>query len=202
MSEWREAVWAAVPEGSAPERLAERREWMLGFAGAGAQVLDLGCGEGSFAAALVEAGAQVTMADVAEGALARACAAAPGAEAVLLEEGSPLPFPADSFDLVWCGETFEHVADVTGLAAECRRVLRLGGVMLVTVPNQPRLRVALEALAGRPLEERLDPRADHLRFFTARTLRGLLLDAGFGEVAVAASGGLPGLRAGLRAVAR
>ena len=202
MTEWREAVWAAVPVGAVPERFEERRDWLLGFVTPGDRVLDLGCGDGSFTEALIAAGAQVTMGDVAEGALDRSRAKAPGAEAVLLEEDAPLPFPDGSFDLVWCGETLEHVADVVGLAAEARRVLREDGTLLVTVPNQPRLRVALESLAGRPLEERLDPRSDHLRFFTARTLDALLAAAGFGSVEVGPQGGLPGFRPSLRAVAR
>ena len=202
MAEWREAVWAAVPEGAVPERFEERRDWLLGFVSPGDRVLDLGCGEGSFAAALAGAGAQVTMADVARGALQRAVRAAPDAEAVLIIEDEPLPFAEGAFDVAWCGETLEHVADAIGLATELRRVLRPGGTLLVTTPNQPRLGVALEALAGRPLEERLDPRADHLRFFTARTLRGLLEGAGFGRVSVEAWDGPPGFRRRLRAVAR
>ena len=202
MTEWREAVWAAVPEGAVPERFEERRDWLLGFVSPGDRVLDIGCGEGSFAAALAGAGAQVTMADVAKGALERASIGAPDADAVLLVEDQPLPFAEGAFDIVWCGETLEHVADATGLATELRRVLRPGGTLLVTTPNQPQLAVALEALAGRPLEERLDPRADHLRFFTARTLRGLLEGAGFGRVSVEAWDGPPGFRRRLRAVAR
>ncbi|MBU6338076.1 MAG: hypothetical protein KGR19_09750, partial [Acidobacteria bacterium] len=67
MTEWREAVWAAVPEGAVPERFEVRRDWLLGFVSPGDRVLDLGCGEGSFAAALAGAGAQVTIADVARG---------------------------------------------------------------------------------------------------------------------------------------
>ncbi len=202
MSEWREAVWAAVPEGAMPERFSERRDWLLSFVSPGDRVLDLGCGEGSFAAALVDAEAQVTMADVAQGALKRARVAAPGAVAVLLEEDAPLPFGDGSFDLAWCGETLEHVADVAGLAAELRRVVRPGGALLVTTPNQARPTVALEALRGRPLEERLDPRVDHLRFFTARTLSALLHGAGFTEGEVKAWDGLPGFRRRLRAAAR
>ena len=185
-----------------PERFEERRDWLLSFVTPGDRVLDLGCGEGSFAGALVAAGARVTMADVAEAALERARVKASGAEAVRLEEDAPLPFTHGSFDLVWCGEALEHVADASGLACEVRRVLRAGGTLLVTVPNQPRLRVAVESLAGRPLEERLDPRSDHLRFFTARTLEALLAGAGFGSIQVGAAGGLPGFRRSLRAVAR
>lgn len=202
MSEWREAVWAAVPEGAVPERFTERRELLLGLVSAGDRVLDLGCGDGSFAAALAGAGAQVTIADVAEGALARARQAAPGADPVLLDEDAPLPFEDGAFDLCWCGETLEHVADVSGLASEIRRVVRPGGALLVTTPNQPRLAVALEALRGRALEERFDPRADHLRFLTARTLGALLHGAGFDEVEVHAWDGVPGFRRRLRAVAR
>ena len=202
MSEWREAVWAAVPEGAVPERFVERRGWLLSFVSAGDRVLDLGCGDGSFAAALTSVGAQVTMADVAEAALKRARLAAPEAEAVLLAEDAPLPFGDGSFDLAWCGETLEHVADVVGLAAELRRVIRPGGTLLVTTPNQPRLVVALEALRGRALDERFDPRADHLRFFMARTLGSLLRGAGFADVEVQAWDGPPGFRRRLRAVAR
>lgn len=202
MEDWRDAVWRAVPQGAEPERFAERRGLLLAHVAAGDRVLDLGCGDGAFAAALTDAGAHVTAADVSGEALARARERAPRADVVQLAEGAPLPFKEDAFDLVWAGETLEHVADVTGLLAELRRVLAWGGALIATTPNVPRLAVALEALLGRPLERRLDPRADHLRFFTARTLGAMLRDAGFAEVEVTASGGLPGARRSLLAVAR
>ncbi len=202
MEDWRDAVWRAVPGDAEPERFAERRELLLAEVAAGDRVLDLGCGDGAFAAALTGAGAVVTAVDVSGEAVRRARRRAPGAQVELVAEGGELPFAEDAFDLVWCGETLEHVADVAGLLAEVRRVLRWGGTLLVTTPNVPRLGVAVEALRGRPLEERLDPRADHLRFFTARTLAGVLRDAGFAEVAVRAAGGPPGARRTLTAVAR
>lgn len=201
MEDWREAVWAAVPEGAEPEDFAARRDWLLAHVAPGDRVLDLGCGDGAFAAALVTAGAQVDAADVAAEAVRRTERRAPGARVRRVAEGGPLPYDEDVFDVVWLGETLEHVADVTGLLAEVRRALRWGGTLLATTPDQPRLAVALEALRGRPLEARLDPRADHLRFFTARTLREVLRAAGFAEVAVRADG--PPWRArGLRAQAR
>ena len=138
-----------MPDGAEPERFAERRAFLLGHVSAGDRVLDLGCGDGAFAAALVQAGADVTAVDVAAEAVRRARDRAPGARVEQVAEGAALPLDEDAFDLVWAGETLEHVADVVGLLAEVRRVLRWGGMLLVTTPNLPRLGVALEALRGR-----------------------------------------------------
>jgi 2-polyprenyl-3-methyl-5-hydroxy-6-metoxy-1,4-benzoquinol methylase len=176
MEDWREAVWRAVPPGAEPERFAARRAFLLARVAAGDRVLDLGCGDGTFAALLVQAGCRVVMADVADEALRRARAAASAAEAVKLAEGGALPFAEDAFDVVWAGEVLEHVADVVGLLAEVRRVLRWGGRLLVTTPWHGRLVVAPDT--------HFDPRADHLRFFSARTLRAVLSDAGFADVEV------------------
>ena len=202
MDDWREAVWRAVPEGAEPERFAERRAFLLEHVRAGDRVLDLGCGDGAFAAALVQAGAAVTGVDVAAEAVRRARERAPQAAIEQVPEGDALPLDEDAFDVVWAGEVLEHVADVVGLLAEVRRVLRWGGTLLVTTPNLPRLAVALEALRGAPLEQRLDPRADHLRFFTARTLAAVLQDAGFTDTSVRAHGGVRGAQRALSAVAR
>ena len=180
MQDWRDAVWRAVPEGAEPERFAARRAFLLDNVSAGERVLDLGCGDGAFAATLLQAGCVVTMADVAGEALRRARARAPGAEAVALVEGAPLPFDEDAFDVVWAGEVLEHVADVVGLLAEVRRVLRWGGRLLVTTPWHGRLVVATDA--------HFDPRADHLRFFSARTLSAVLDDAGFPSAQVRRAG--------------
>jgi len=180
MDDWREAVWRAVPEGAEPERFAARRAFLLDRVAPGERVLDLGCGDGAFAAALLGAGCVVTMADVAEEALRRARLRARGAEAVKLAEGQPLPFAEDSFDGVWAGEVLEHVADVVGLLAEVRRVLRWGGRLLVTTPWHGRIVVATDA--------HFDPRADHLRFFSARTLRAVLEDAGFNDIEIRRAG--------------
>jgi tocopherol O-methyltransferase len=42
-----------------------------------------------------------------------------------------LPFPNDSFDLVWSLESAEHMADKQQLLAECYRSLRLGGRLIL-----------------------------------------------------------------------
>jgi SAM-dependent methyltransferase len=186
---WREAVWRSVPADAEPERFAARRAFLLAHVAPGARVLDLGCGDGRFGAELRAAGADVVGADVAQEAVRRARAR--GVDAVVVPEDGPLPFAEDAFDVVWAGEVLEHVADVVGLLAEVRRVLRWGATLLVTTPWHGRLVVAPD--------HHFDPRSDHLRFFSARTLRGVLEDAGFADVRVRASGRPP---RGLHAVAR
>jgi SAM-dependent methyltransferase len=198
---WREAVWRAVPEDARPERFAARRALLLAHVRPGDRVLDLGAGDGAFAAELSAAGCAVVAVDVAQEALRRARARVPGLDARLAPEDGPLPLDEDAVDVVWAGEVLEHVADVTGLLAEVRRVLRWGGTLVLTTPYHGRVSVAALALCGR-LDDHFDPRADHLRFFTAATLRALLADAGFAEVDLHAVGGTPLLRAAFHVVAR
>ena len=201
MEPWREAVWRAVPEDARPERFAARRTLLLAHVRPGDRVLDLGAGDGAFAAELGAAGCAVVAVDVAQEALRRARARVPGLDARLAPEDGPLPLDEDAVDVVWAGEVLEHVADVTGLLAEVRRVLRWGGALVLTTPYHGRVSVAALAVRGR-LDDHFDPRADHLRFFTAATLRALLADAGFAEVDLHAVGGPPLLRAAFHVVAR
>lgn len=51
------------------------------------------------------------------------------------EDIQALSFEADSFDLVICNHVLEHVADDREAAAELARVVRPGGLVLVTVPG-------------------------------------------------------------------
>jgi len=174
MSPYREAVWEAVPGDAVPEAFAARRTWLLAQLEPHANVVDLGCGDGTFAAELLASGATVVGLDIAEGALERARRRAPQAEFRLVGEDGPLPVEDGWADAVWAGEVLEHALDPVGLVLESRRVLRPGGKLLATTP------------AHGPLFTRtslLDPRADHLRFFTARSLRAVLGEA-FSDVEV------------------
>jgi SAM-dependent methyltransferase len=47
----------------------------------------------------------------------------------------PLPYPDASFDLVTCSEVLEHVENYRAVLREIRRVLKPGGLMVVTTPN-------------------------------------------------------------------
>lgn len=158
------------------------------------RVLDLGCGEGRFAAAMRRAGASVTAADVAPEALRRASAAHPLLEVRLLAGEAELPFEDCAFDAVWAGEVIAHVSDTAAWLSEVRRVLRSGGMLLLSTPNHPPLELLAMAVWRGRFEERFDPRSSTVRFYTRRTLAGLLAGFGFERVDVRTAGGLPGAR--------
>ena len=197
-----EALWEAVPEGREPVDFARRRDFLLSHVSAGERVLDVGCGEGRFAAELARVGAEVVGIDVAAEPLRRARERHPELDLRLMPAAGAWPLPDASFDAVWAGEVIEHVADTAGWLSELRRVLRSGGLLLASTPDHGRLQMLRWALAPRAFEAHFDPRADHLRFYTRRTLTELLEDFGFRDVAVRRAGGPPGARRALLASAR
>lgn len=200
--EYFDRIWRSVPVGVTPERFVLRREFLLRRVDTGARVLDVGCGEGAFTAALAEHGADATGVDVSGEALRRARVAHPELDLRLVEVGAPLPFADRSFDVVWAGEVLEHVFDVVALLDEIARVLIRGGLLLASTPNHPRLGILRLALSPRAFAEHFDPRSDHVRFFNARSLRDLLADSGFDRVTIDAAAGVPPARPILFATAR
>ncbi|HTN26064.1 MAG TPA: class I SAM-dependent methyltransferase [Solirubrobacteraceae bacterium] len=174
-----DAIWEAVPADAVPERFTLRRAFLLAHVAAGTTVLDLGCGAGEFSAELAAAGATPVAVDVAAEALRRARERLPGLDARRWADGRPLPLDDNSVDAVWAGEVIEHVADVAPWLSEVRRVLRPGGALLLTTPDHGRRTLLALALSPRRFAAHFEPRADHVRFFSRRTLGALLDDLGF-----------------------
>ena len=174
-----DAVWDAMPADAIPEQFVLRRDFLLAHIPTGADVLDVGCGAGEFCAALIERGARPIAVDVAREALRRAHERIPELDARLWEPGEPLPLEDNSVDVVWAGEVIEHVVDVAPWLSELRRVLRPRGTLLLTTPHHGPLTLLGLALSPRRFERHFEPRSDHVRFFSPRTLRALLEDLGF-----------------------
>jgi ubiquinone/menaquinone biosynthesis C-methylase UbiE len=186
VKEYYEELWERLPDDLTPPDLTVRRRFALANVGRGDRVLDLGCGTGDLAADLAQAGAQVTAVDVAQAALERAGRRHPELELRLIEVDGPLPFGDGAFDAVWSSEVIEHVADTARWLSEVRRVLAPRGRVLLTTPSHGRLRL----LAG-GIERYSEPLGDHLHLYTARSLRELLRDFGFGEIEVRSVAGPP-----------
>jgi ubiquinone/menaquinone biosynthesis C-methylase UbiE len=206
---YHESLWEGVPEGGRPADVSLREAFLLERVALQGQriaraprVLDVGCGEAHFAAALASHGAEVIAIDVAAEPLRRARSRDRTLDLRRVEPEAPLPLEDSSFDVVWAGETIEHVADTAQWLSELRRVLRSGGLLLISTPEHGPLLRAWIGLSRGAFEARFDARSEHLRFYTRRALGGLLVDFGFEEVAVAARGGLPGARRVLLASGR
>ncbi len=191
---YHESIWEQVPEGLDPPELGRRRRFLLERVKPGERVLDVGCGEGVFAVELLRAGAEVVAIEVAAEPLRRAREREPGLDLRLVDADGPWPVADASFDVVWAGETIEHVADTAGWLAHVRRSLRPGGRLLLSTPDHRRLQLLRLACSQRAFAAHFDPLSDHLRFYTAASLTDLLRGSGFQEVSVARTGGLPGAR--------
>jgi SAM-dependent methyltransferase len=101
---------------------------------AGRSLLDIGCGTGGITRFLAEKWrpSRVVGIDVDAGLIARATerAAGTGLESVLTFQTvvpGPLPFPGDSFNVVFSKDSMVHIADKESLFADIFRVLRPGG---------------------------------------------------------------------------
>jgi 2-polyprenyl-3-methyl-5-hydroxy-6-metoxy-1,4-benzoquinol methylase len=192
--DYHERLWEQVPEGLVPPDFQLRRDFLLARVRSGQRVLDVGCGEGAFAVEMAGVGALVVGIDVAETPLRRGRALHPGLDLRLVDPDAPWPLEDANFDLVWAGEVIEHVPDTGGWLTEVRRVLRSDGCLVLSTPDHGPLRMLALSVRPRGFAAHFDPRADHLRFYTQRSLVALLEDFGFADVHVRRAGGVPGAR--------
>jgi SAM-dependent methyltransferase len=100
------------------------------------RVLDTACGEGYGTALLAAAGARsATGLDVDERTVVHARSRHPG-PVFAVGDVRKLPFADESFDLVVCFETIEHVPDPERVLGELHRVMADDGLLLVSTPNK------------------------------------------------------------------
>jgi SAM-dependent methyltransferase len=128
---------------------------------AGLTVLDAGSGEGYGAAILAERAVAVTGVDLDPTVIQHAAESYPRAHFEAADLGA-LPFPAESFDAVVSFQVVEHMQSPRDYASECARVLKPGGLLIVSTPN--RLTFSPEGLRN-PF---------HTVEFAPEELRGLL----------------------------
>jgi SAM-dependent methyltransferase len=86
--------------------------------------------------------------------------------------------PDESFDVVAMFEVIEHLSNPKDVARRALALLRRGGCLIVSTPN-------IESLTHRALGSQwsvLNP-AEHLQFFSERTLHAMLTEVGFTDVA-------------------
>jgi SAM-dependent methyltransferase len=93
-----------------------------------------------------------------------------------------LPFRDEAFALVLASELIEHLADGLPFLRECRRVLRPGGLLVLTTPNLWDVRRFTDPLRGRTWSGRADP--GHVNLYTPRRLGREMRAGGFARARV------------------
>jgi len=144
------------------------------------RVLDVGCGAGPGLRYFAARGAQAFGVDLVYYPLVETRRLAPAAGLAQSNVARNLPFADQSFDLLLLSELIEHIDDERPLLAECFRVLRRGGALVVTTPNLWDIRRALAPVTGRVWTGDTDP--THCNMFTPARLAAALQAAGFGRI--------------------
>ncbi len=149
----------------------------------GLRVLDIGCGGGLLAEPMARLGADVVGADAAEGNIhvARIHAAREGlAIDYRATTAEALAEAGEAFDVVLNMEVVEHVSDPPAYLAACHRLVRPGGIMVISTLNRT-MKSFAAAIVGAEYVMRWLPRGTHdwRRFITPEELAALLGEAGF-----------------------
>lgn len=142
-------------------------EWLLDRC-RGARVLEAGAGEGYGAAMIADLARSVVALDYDRSAIGHIRDVYPQVQPVRGNLAG-LPLPDEAIDVVVNLQVIEHLWDQVGFLRECLRVLRPGGVLIISTPNR------LTFSPGR--DTPLNP--FHTRELAPGELAELLREAGF-----------------------
>jgi SAM-dependent methyltransferase len=95
-----------------------------------ARILEVGCGTGHWLASLSDLTGQAIGLDLSAGMLAQA-QQRPGRLQLVRGRAGQLPFPAASFDLVYCVNAIHHFQQQRAFVSGARRQLRPGGALAI-----------------------------------------------------------------------
>ncbi|MEZ0366558.1 class I SAM-dependent methyltransferase [Mycobacterium sp. pUA109] len=132
------------------------------------EVLEAGCGEGYGADLIADVAHRVIGLDYDETTVAHVRARYPRVQ-VMHGNLAELPLPDGAVDVVVNFQVIEHLWDQAQFIAECARVLRPGGLLMVSTPN----RITFSPGRDTPINP------FHTRELNAAELTELLVDGGF-----------------------
>lgn len=97
-------------------------------------ILDVPCGEGAFSKRMLDRGADVFSADCEN------IIRIPHAQFSLVDMNGRLPYSDAMFDAVVCIDGIEHIERPFDFIKECQRIIRKGGMLIISTPNLTALR--------------------------------------------------------------
>lgn len=150
---WRWDLWPRYAE---PRRGARQLSWEMSAVERGktalteikacappqwtaTRMLDIGCGDGGFLIAMAHRGVHAHGVDLAEHNIMGAYLRGRSWQrpiAATVASATSLPYPAESFDAVTCGDVIEHVSQPLTALREIKRVLRPGGYLWLAAPTR------------------------------------------------------------------
>jgi 2-polyprenyl-3-methyl-5-hydroxy-6-metoxy-1,4-benzoquinol methylase len=151
--------WAArYRAGSFRRRLNFLRQDIAALPRDGLLWLDAGCGSGVFSQELAASGASVTAVDASpkmlEEARKHVSPYSAAVEYIAIDTLENIPLPDSRFDGIVCLSVIEYVDDPYAAVRELHRLLKPGGHLLITTPNNRSIVRAAQQLlraCGRPL---------------------------------------------------
>lgn len=147
---------------------------LLGLPPQSTRILDVGCSRGQFVRAAADLGYRAEGVEPAPHIAAAARATGLTVHQGLLEEQR---FPEGTFDALTLFEVVEHLRQPLELLRECRRVLRPGGILMLSTGNARSWTVA--AMGARWDYFHIAKDGGHVSFFNPASIRLLAARSGF-----------------------
>ncbi len=147
---------------------------LLGKRPATIRLIDVGCSRGQFVQAASEMGFQAEGVEPAPNIAAGARAAGLKVHQGLLEE---LRLPAGSFDAATLFEVVEHLREPRTLLRECHRILKPGGVLVISTGNAASWTAAVMGSRWDYFDMTKD--GGHISFYSPASVRRLAANCGY-----------------------
>jgi 2-polyprenyl-6-hydroxyphenyl methylase/3-demethylubiquinone-9 3-methyltransferase len=169
----------------------------------GSTIMDLGCGNGATVAMLVEQGYSVTGVDPSTTGISVAEKAYPEAQFAERSAYDDLAGEFGEFDAVVSLEIVEHCYWPRKFANNVFALLRPGGLAVISTPFHGYWKNLALAVAGK-FDAHWSPLWDggHIKFWSEKTLRALLEEAGLVDIEFRRIGRIPALAKSMIAISR
>lgn len=166
-------------------------------------IFELGCGNGATAGMLAAQGFRVTGVDSSHSGVAQARGAFAPCRFDVASAYDDLAATYGQFPLVVSLEVIEHMFDPRLFARRLHDLVEPGGAAIVSTPYHGYAKNLALALTGR-MDDHFTALWDggHIKFFSIRTLRLLLEEAGFTQIRFRRVGRVPLLAKSMIAIAR
>jgi len=141
----------------------------------GGKLLDIGCANGDFSGPLVKKGYDCYGLEYKDEAIKES--AGKGIKVIRGSFLEKFPYKDNFFDIVFAGEVIEHTTNDSRFLREINRIVKPGGLIILTIPNLVSLGNRLLILFGRL--PRFAYAEFHYRIYTAGLIKNKMIKAGF-----------------------